>query len=61
MLAILIVLGNKNTFKRTVVHHIPYFFSNFSLIAYFYPILESSEHLISMQYFEYTGVKYNFW
>lgn len=60
MLVIVIIFRNKNTFKRTVVHHIPHFFSNFSLIAYFYPILESSEHLISMQYFEYIGVNCHF-
>lgn len=64
MLEIIIIFGNKNTFKRTVVFcwNVSYtlFFSKFSLIAYFYTLLERSGLLVSMQYFEYIEVKYQF-
>lgn len=43
------------------MHDVPSFFQNsFTLIAYFYTVLERGEHLISMQYFEYVRVEYHF-
>lgn len=43
------------------MHDVPSFFQNsFTLIAYFYTVLERGEHLVSMQYFEYVRVEYHF-
>lgn len=67
MLAIIVIIGTKSTFKRTVVLHrnasYTLFFSkiSFTLITYLYSVLERSEHLVSVQYFEYIEVKYHLW
>lgn len=61
MLAIIVIIGNKNTFKSTVVFTYTLIFSKFIYFnCIFLYILERGEHLVSMQYFEYVGIKYHF-